>query len=179
VSKGAPKPDNLPGITAGNAYKLKGSASGEQMVRVLFEKEVERRVEEVLKGDRQEARDTRKDGQKLSDLTNAGEGLQLLLQRNGGIGLLQNKHLMGILRSHDVVPKGKQGDYQEQVLELIASKTPEGSDTSTTAGEMLRLTRAAEAAAQLAGNLLTTADASGAAATGALVPAAPAATGQL
>ena len=45
MSKGAPKPDNLPGITAGNAYKLKGSASGEQMVRVLFEKEVERRVE--------------------------------------------------------------------------------------------------------------------------------------
>ena len=99
-----------------------------------------------------------------------------MLQPNGGIGLLQNKHLMGILRSHDVVPKGKHGDYQEQVLELIASKTPEGSDTSTTAGEMLRLTRAAEAAAQLAGNLLTTADAGG---TAALVPATAAATGQL
>ena len=45
------------------------------------------------------------------------------MQPNGGIGLLQNKHLMGILRSHDVVPKGKHGDHQEQVLELIASKT--------------------------------------------------------
>eukprot|EP00966_Prymnesium_polylepis_P020184 465448-Prymnesium_polylepis.2 len=64
---GAPAPERLPAITAGHVFKLKGSASGEQMAHIMFEKEVQGRVEEKLKEFRKEDRDTKKSP--VSELT--------------------------------------------------------------------------------------------------------------
>jgi hypothetical protein len=53
---GAPAPERLPGVSAGNVFKLKGSADGEQAAHILREKEIETRVEAKLKEGRKEER---------------------------------------------------------------------------------------------------------------------------
>eukprot|EP00966_Prymnesium_polylepis_P332449 7387952-Prymnesium_polylepis.1 len=140
-------PEKLPAVNAGNVFKLPGSASGELAVHVVVEKEIERRVEQKLKDHRQVGRDSKAADKVLIDLANANDGLDLYLE--SGIGALTVKHLEGILRTHERKPKGKKDALQQQILDLLNDKTPDGASPATIAAEMKRLTNAAAATAQL------------------------------
>eukprot|EP00966_Prymnesium_polylepis_P177240 4104747-Prymnesium_polylepis.1 len=144
---GEAAPEKLPAVGAGNVFKLPGSASGELAVHVVVEKEIERRVEQKLKDHRQVGRDSKTADKKLIDLANANDGLDLYLE--SGIEALGVKHLVGILRTHDRKPNGKKEALQQQVLDLLNDKTPEGASSSAVVDEIKRLTNAAAAAARL------------------------------
>ena len=68
-------------MTAGNVFKLPGSASGELACHVVREKAIEGRVEEKLKEHRKEEKDTEKDKKLEASFAKAAEGLELFSSR--------------------------------------------------------------------------------------------------
>jgi hypothetical protein len=146
--QGAPPPERLPAVTAGNVFKLPGSASGEAACHAVREKAIEGRVDELLKEHRKGDRDSKKEEKADGQYSVAIEGLDLL--STSGLGALKVDHLKGILTVHTKeVPKGKKDDLQEQLRSLLKEKTPEGTDQAAVIAEMKRLTAAAAAARQV------------------------------
>jgi hypothetical protein len=144
---GAPAPEKLPPVTAGNVSKLKGSASGEQAVWAVREKEIERLVEEKLKEHRKDEKDTKKDEKMDTSFAKATEGLELY--STSGLDALKNDHLKGILSAHGITPKGIKSDFQEQLGTLLREKMAKGASEQAVLAEMKRTTAAAAAARQV------------------------------
>ncbi len=144
---GAPAPEKLPGVGAGNLFKLKGSASGEQAGHVIREKEIERLVDEKLKEHRKDDRDTKKDEKLGEHFTHAAEGLALY--STSGMAALNVNQLKGILSVHSLKPTGNKPDLQKQLRGLLDEKMKKGAGEAAVVEEMRRLTVAAAAAREV------------------------------
>ena len=140
---GGAEPERLPAVGAGNLFKLKGSASGEQAAHVLRAKEVERRVDERLKATRKDGREAKKDERLDSDFMLADAGLGLFM--TGGMEALKVDQIKAILNVHGKKPKGKKAELQDQLGQLLGEKT-RGMDEDAALAQMQQLTAAAAAA---------------------------------
>lgn len=146
---GAPKPDPLPTVTAGNAYKLPGSATGEQMMHITREKAIEGKVEERLKGHRKDKKEDKDDEKMDASFAHATEGLDLIEpDKPTGLDALKVEQLKGILLVHKVKPQGLKPDLRAQLRSLLDEKMSAGASEAVVA-EMKRLTAAAAAARQV------------------------------
>lgn len=97
-------------------------------MHIVREKEIEKRVEEMLKEKRQETRDSHADEKKGIEFKDAADGLDML--SHNGVGALKDKvdYLKAILTVHGRKPVGNKVHLQEQIRKLLKHKTPEGTD---------------------------------------------------
>ena len=126
ILAGGGTPDSLPRLTAGDAFKMKGSATGRDYKMMARAKETEKWRNVYLQEARSKKTTERKEIRKSDDVIAANKVLTLLIEKGMDFSNISNRELnsgdlQGYLAYHGIKVQSKADERKLQVMAHIAS----------------------------------------------------------